>query len=437
MLQLDNCAYYDEAGVEQIKYHAGDGYFLCDMTVSPDAKNVINLVAPNTFTLDKTVDWTTKLPTVTLSGWDNTEKIELGKYYGSDETGYRVFYNPKETHPLNHFSKESTANIVSFFTTALGVENNIPKTNQIWLLKEIFNFIGLIGFFLGVLAFGRALLQTPFFSSLKQPVPDAIPAPTTISSKILFYGGMLVLTAFSGWSFTQVIAWITLGRIPLPTWLTQLATNWISVWGILCAIVALLIFFISYFFIGRKQGVSPRQWGVKINVRNLLKTLLLAVLIVIAVYQLLGFTSFFFDTDFRIWTFAVKTFEPTQALTAMKYIPFFFIFYFVNSLCINGSMRIAGQKEWLNLLLCILTNILGITVLIIVHFTYMINTGEITGLWWGPQWLGPLTCIPMVGILTFAAISARYFFKLTGNIYLGAVVNSVLITLIQCANTMG
>ena len=432
-----NSAYYDEAGTEQIKYHAGDGYFLCDMTVSPDAKNVINLVAPDTFTMDKEVDWSTKLPTVTLSNWDNSEKIELGKFYGSEETGYRVFYNPKETHPLNHFSTESTANIVSFFTTALDVENTIPADDQVWFLKEIFNLIGLIGFFLGVFAFGSALLQTPVFAGLRQPVPEALPAPTTLFQKVLFYGGMILLTGFSGWSFTKVIGWITLGKISLPSWLPQLATNWIIVWGILCALVSLAIFFLSYFVNGRKNGVSPKQWGLKISIVNLFKTLLLAVLIVIAVYQLLSFSSFFFDTDFRIWTFAVKTFEPSQAVTAMKYIPFFFIFYFVNSLCINGANRIAGQKEWVNVLLCILSNIVGIVVLIIVHFAYMINVGEITGLWWGPQWLGPLTCIPMVGILAFAAISSRYFFKKTGNIYLGAFLNTILIAVIQCANTMG
>ena len=431
-----NCAYYDEAGVEQIKYHAGQDYFLCDMTVSPDAKNMINLVAPNTFTLDKEVDWSTKLPTITLSNWTNEETIELGKYYGSEETGYRVLYNPKETHPLNHFSTESTSNIISFFTTALNVENTIPADDQVWLSKELFNFIGLIGFFVGVLAFGNGLLQLPFFANLKQPVPEPLPALCTVRDKFLFYGSLILLTAFSGWSFTKVIGWITLGKIPLPSWLPQLATNWIIVWGILCALVALILFFATWLLSGKKKGVTPGQWGIKIRFTNLWKTLLLAVLTVVAAYQLLNFADFFFQTDFRLWTFAVKTFEPGQALTALKYMPFFFLFYFVNSLCINGSNRIAGQKEWVNVLLCVLTNIVGIVILIAIHFIHMITVGEITGLWWGPLWLGPLTCIPMVGILAFAAIAARFFFKKTGNIYLGAFINTILIALIQCANTM-
>lgn len=431
-----NCAYYDEAGTEQIKYHAGEDYFLCDMTVSPDAKNVINIVEPDSFTLVKQVDWTTKLPTVTLSGWDNSEKIELGRFYGSEETGTRVFYNPKETHPLNHFSTESTANIVSFFTTALDVDNPIPATNQTWLVKELFNCLGLVGFFVGVLAFGAVLLEMPLFQSLVQPVPKALPALSTKKSKFIFYGSMVLLTAFAGWSFPRAIT-LTLTKITLPGWMTQLTTNWMAAWGILNALFALLVFFVCYFIYGRKNGVSSQQWGLKIGAVNLLKTLLLSALIVISVYQLLSFADFFFDSDFRIWTFAVKTFTSAQAITAMKYIPFFFIFYFVNSLCINGSSRISGQKEWVNVLLCVLTNIVGVIVLILIHFVHMINVGEITGLWWGPLWLGPLTCIPMVGILTFAAISSRFFFKKTGNIYLGAFVNSIIVTIIQCANTMG
>ena len=56
--------------------------------------------------------------------------------------------------------------------------------------------------------------------------------------------------------------------------------------------------------------------------------LLLAVVVVAVGYGLLFLVDAIFKTDFRIWTFAFKTFEGDHLAASLIYIPFFFIYYF-------------------------------------------------------------------------------------------------------------
>ena len=82
-----NFARYDEGATVQVT--KVDGYQWPDMTVSPEAKFFINQTAPGTFTMDTviSVDESTGKDKVELSGYDNSQKVEIGKYYGSISDG--------------------------------------------------------------------------------------------------------------------------------------------------------------------------------------------------------------------------------------------------------------------------------------------------------------------------------------------------------------
>ena len=101
----------------------GDG----DMTDAPESAYIINSVLP----ADQAVT-----------------NVEIGKFYGSASDGtLRVVYNPKEIHPWQHFSVQSSEHMSEFFTTAFGIQPSIPLNDQLWLWKELLNFLGLIGSF--------------------------------------------------------------------------------------------------------------------------------------------------------------------------------------------------------------------------------------------------------------------------------------------------
>lgn len=61
---------------------------------------------------------------------------------------FRVIYEAKEIHQLNHFSTESTGYVVDFFYNAFGTPDGAKfykSTNQVWVLKEIMATLGWAG----------------------------------------------------------------------------------------------------------------------------------------------------------------------------------------------------------------------------------------------------------------------------------------------------
>jgi hypothetical protein len=72
------------------------------------------------------------------------EKVETTQVTAVDGA-FRVIYEVKEIHPLNHFSTESTGYVVDFFYNVFGTPDGAKfykSTNQVWVLKEIMATLG-------------------------------------------------------------------------------------------------------------------------------------------------------------------------------------------------------------------------------------------------------------------------------------------------------
>ena len=118
----------------------------------------------------------------------------------------------------------------------------------------------------------------------------------------------------------------------------------------------------------------------------------------------------------------------------IHYLPFFFLFFFVNSLVINGLNRAAGQKEWVNTAFSWLQTLDGIIVVIAIQYDVLFSRGEAV---WHPNlsWICILMTFPMILQLTLSTIAFRVFIEKTGNIYLASFVNSIFIAMMVVANT--
>lgn len=373
-----------------------------------------------------------------LGSGEQVSSVELEHYYGSaaDRT-LRVIYNPKEIHPWQHFSKTSAAYMVEFFTAAFQMENPIPLGNQLWFLKELFNLIGLVAAFLAIVPIGRLLLEIPFFSPLKKAEPPRLPALDSPRSKVRFWGAWClcwIVSAVSYMPVSQLDRYIfpTTFGFGLASAFPQPVTNYIMLWSVFNGLFGLLLFYVM----GRlNKGATPdisQCWGIKISARELAKTLLLAVCILIGFYGFVMFADYFFLTDFRIWTFAIRAFTADKLSYLLQYLPFFFIFYLANSILINSANRVAGQKEWFNLLICGVGNSLGLVLLFAIQYIGVYQTGVSP---WVGEWIRPLVLFPLIFLLFIAAYISRRLFQATGTVWLGATVNSLVIVMISVANT--
>lgn len=418
----------------------------------------------------------------------NPENAVAGQVYDVDG-GKRVIYQPNETHPWNHFSKKTTAYAIDFYDMAFADYSHLVQVGedgQTWMYKEWFSFVALIGFFMFFIPVIMYLSKLPFFKNIYSTKPAPLPEPQTNGGKlagwlISVFAGLfpaLFFTAlYSGNVHTmtllrQIIMTIialslialiysmvkkveksmtTCSAIVLSISVIQYiflrsqskffattelfggpTVNPILFWAINVAMVMLMIM-VTYHYVSRKpQGATIENYGVKVRLSSAAASLVTAFVAVVMGYAVLYLVDALFKTDFRLWTFAVKTFEPHHVFAILKYAPLFFIYYFIVGLSVN--MSTAGEKYngWKGYVISSLHFIGGLLLYLGYHYGLLFITGTAG---YPSESLSSIIVIGLVPALLVASIFNRYFFRRTGNVYVGAFLNTLLMTTITVANT--
>ncbi len=367
------------------------------------------------------------------AGADGVSDVVAGQYYTSGDA-FRVIYRPNCTHPQVHFSSECVGYGISFFEDSFGAPNPLPASNQVWQIKTAFNFIGLAGIVVFLLSFVVAMLNTSFFSILKEKELVQPVAVTDTGGKVWFWISLILCAIFSGASYMWTIANIYSKTTPV---FPQTGPLTMGLWSLLSGVFALIILIIYYFSYGKKHGYSPAMRGVTISLKKLGYTILLAVLAVSLGFLILFFANYFFQTDFRLWVLTLKAFGPDKVLIALRYLPFFLVFYIINSVAVNcfNYNTIGGKKGWGNIIILSVFNILGAAAFLAVQYGTFFSTGLLK--WYSTEgWrISGIWLYPAIVYLFLAPILNRFIYKRTKNPYLFAIIVAVLITMMSVANT--
>lgn len=371
------------------------------------------------------------------TGIQQTGALEEGKVYANPNNGYILaMYNPRETHAQNHFSMISVGDVVRFFQETLPAPNPLPPSNQTWWLKELFNLVGLVGFFMFLVPFADMLLALKFFNELRTAGVTPVPALQLGKERRRFTIAIvlnILLCVVLIFPMTMAGYLLLISK-----WLPQDTTGGIGLWALGCGLVGLLALRIGS---GKFKG-HGKEFGVKIPWRAFWKTALLAVLVLSGAYVLLFFADYFYQTDFRIWSFDLRIFSAGKIWVAIKYLPLFLVYYAVNSLMVsrntfaNWSER---KQTWMAVLFNMLTPAVFLAIsflpLLFNEFTFwgLLLKGD--SLLAGAGALVPIMMIPFLPILGIAAYISIKLYRLTGNIWLGALLNALLVTMITVANT--
>lgn len=382
------------------------------------------------------ITFVNQLDGVDVSGEVENHKIYTGTING--EEYIRVINQNVEIHPLNHFSKNSCRDVITFFYAAFGVPSGyseIPATDQIWQWKEFFNLVGLIGILLFLFPFASMLIHgTTFFSELAQSEPAPAPALSDGKKKAKYWivyaintilPALLVVPVMFKWVGRKIAVPYTFNK-----WFGEPNTNELATWTAVVAVVLLAVFVIAN-SIGNKEKGVPACWGVKASVRVIWKSFLLALATVTAAYVILFFADLVFNVDFRIWVIDMRVFNVQKILYGIAYWPAFALFYLVNSMLVSGGNRVEGRPEWRTLLLSCLSNILGIGAIIFIQYSTLINTGVFTF-----NSMRVVNLFPLIFLIPIGTIITRRFYRETGNIYAGSFAISMLYTMMTVANTM-
>ena len=396
-----------------------------------------------------------------LSGWDSTNmkiapesirfinwgihgssqgetEVEIGKFYGSlDDRSLRIVHNEPLLHPFQPYNFEAMQNQLEFFEKSFQLNPKISSSNQIWHWKELMTLISMIASLVMLLPLTRVLLNLPFFMDIKKTVPPALP-PTGKKGRIIFWSLFFI---GAGVACVTFIPMVEVAKILFPeassrelTWFfPQRMNNSVMLWATFNGLVGFILFFGAYYFHGKANGVNSGYWGSRINLEGFLKTVLLSVLVFILYYMILNFIYFIFHVDYRFWFMGVRIFQAEYLLVLLMYIPFFYIFFLSNSLRVNGSIRIENQPKWLSLLIGGLGNSLGLILIIFIQYLTYALTGTV---FWTTNWLSVNLLFAIVPMMFVLPYFNRYFFDMTGQIYLGPMITTLIFIMILSTNTV-
>lgn len=362
--------------------------------------------------------------------------VEEGKFYGDKNNGtLRVLYQPYITHPLIHFDPVSTRDVITYFTYVFDVNPGFGPNNQIFMLKEICNFIAMIGLFMLLVPFCQLLLACPVFADLKGKEGPKIPAPDANGKKRFWIG----------WALGGVMSFIfavIATVLPIPnhgfgmtnwTFFAAPTMNVVAIWTGLSAIWSFFWFFFNYKK-DKAAGIrNDSMIGIKISGKAFGKTLALSASVIGMIYVVVWFFKWALETDFRFWTPAIKTFDVQHLFYFIQYLPIFFAFYFANSLMVNGASRFENVNEKKNLFILGLGNILGCGAIWALQYGKLLITGTVffTGL----AWISVLVIAFCFWQLFLAPFFLRKFYKLTGTNWAGALIVSSIYVLAGIMNT--
>ncbi len=370
-------------------------------------------------------------------GSDSRTSDTIYKQSINGKDAIRVIYNPTITHPWSHFSARSTSATIDFFNAALPAPNPIPATNQVWQIKEFFNLLGLIGFGIFILCFAVLMLFTSLFSELRADEVVAIRLSQK-GSKGWFWGLLVAAAAFGTLSYVPILTSVksfTMSRDPWP----QSSPYGIGVWAALCGLFTILMMVIFYYMNGKKNGFDLVERGVKMPLKKIWKTILLAVIVVCVSYSCVFFADYFFKTDFRIWVLGVKAFESDKLFVSLfPYSILFLIFYIASSVSINSFNfntvgNNDGEREWINTTILAVFNVLPVVILILLQYINFAATGYLL---FANANMQIVWTFPLLVFLPVTAILSRKLYRVTNNPYLPGIINGVIVTLIACSNTL-
>jgi hypothetical protein len=218
------------------------------------------------------------------------------------------------------------------------------------------------------------------------------------------------------------------------TWFfPQRMNNAVMMWALLNGTVGFLMFWLTYRFHGRQHGVVPAMWGATIKASDFIRTLGLALLIWVIYYLLLFTMYWMFHVDYRFLFMGVRTFRAEELWLLLMYAPFFFIFFLSSSLRVNAAMRTEGQPEWKGMLLGGIGNSIGLLLIVIVQYATFWRTGTV---YWTDGWLYINLLFAVVPMMFVLPYFNRYFFRMTGRIYLGPMVTCLVFIMILLTNTV-
>ena len=369
------------------------------------------------------------------------DSLSIGRYYGVlEDRTIRVVYNEKVLHPFQPYSPEATKNQLNFFNKVFSLNTGLNNKNQVWHWKELFTFVSLICSMLMIVPLTKLFLRTKVFRTIKKPMADVLPSPSG-QAKTVFWVMFFLTTFISSVSFIPMsnlsLQLFTDASTRVATWFfPQRMNNAVMLWALLNGSIGLVIFFMSNKFFHNSDDRTVIERMMSLSKMEIGKTIILALLVFLSYFGILSLVYYIFHVDYRILFIGVRTFQSDVLIVWLMYVPIFSLFFLSNSLRVNGSIFYKGLSEGRGILFSCLATTLGLIIILLIQYVCLLLTGKIFWIETNLQWLYVNLLFGVVPMIFILPIFNRYFFRMTGRVYLGPLVTCFIFIMILSSNTV-
>lgn len=351
------------------------------------------------------------------------EKVQVGTYYGSAEDGsLRVLYTPNTFHCMSNLIPSSVTNIIRFFDDTLdGNTSTLADNSFVYVWQEFAVLVMAICLCVMVFPVGYMLLDTPFFSQLKRPVPEA-----TASSDAKFWIFLLLPGILSAWivKSTVIQGQTIMGK--LPKLFDVQSTNGFVWWFFLSALIG-IAFYIVRSFVDKSIDRQADRLRLKTSAGNVAKAVLLSLTAVGVPYLCAVFAERLTGWYGRIFQTYMAPIAAGRVGQYVVYYVLFFILFAVYAFLQADGVRLKGASDRTNYLVSLLVNALPAVLFLGVLYGKLILT-HVTPI--NGREMSRAQGAMMGMLLLYFAVAkvVTGFYKKSGNIYVVAAVNAALIT---------
>ena len=350
-----------------------------------------------------------------------TEAVVVGRAYGNRYLGTaRQLAMPAVTHPGDHLSVETIQQTVDWFETMLEHQSGVQQ--QTWYWKELATLMALVGLVmlvfplldLGLNLFGRALRGQPVKPSIQPLGSRRVAMLLTIVMPVLSFFPLQNLAD----------TWL-----PANPFLPQQVTNGVLLWAWGNGLLTLVLFCVWY---RRQANLNLRKCGLVLQAGQTFAVFKVALLVFAVLNLVVLLANDWLLVDFRFWVVGLKAMSAMQAGLFLIYLLPFTAFFLVQSASLHNQVQCypnhPGPAMWCNGL--VLSS--GFVGLLLLQYTPLLLGGT---LFFASQPLLSIVAFQFVPVLLLAGLMSTYCYHKTGSIYLGALLNGLLVTWYLVAGT--
>lgn len=363
----------------------------------------------------------------------------------ADAGTLRMLYEFTGWHTANYHNQGNIDAVVEFACISTGYNNGyLAETNgtgavsmgdATWRTYEVANVVALGALLVLICVIAIVMLRARFAEPLLHELP---PAPLTKKDPIAW----VTLVAVVLIPLLMVAVCINNNPFTSGSFPTQhkRVTN-VAFWSVMSAIVLFVLMIVKWHLLDKKKTSLSfcEFFGVKTSGKNLLISLAYAFAVYAIVYGVIWvYQDIFNGAAFNLQYFNTvhfKIISTERYLDLLMYAIYFLPFWLVSGMFVN-SFRMTDMPDWLTTTIQAVLNCLGIGLYITLEFMGYVwsdGTRAIFGLNWSSLYL----IVGLVIAMPASVVYSRKIYNRTGSIIPGALVNTLVFTLMQMNNVVG